>query len=1599
MGATGNEQAGNERAGAVDAALATLRDGASHAEFARALFAHVPMDDLRALAPAVLGETAAAVHDAVRDNEGGTDVTVCDLDAERGRDRYTLVAVVTPDKPFVVDSALAEIREHGVAPLLVAHPVGERSCFVAVLPRLRATAALREGLEAVMSDVERATGDWHAMLQTVEAHVEALRRQPPPVPADELGEAVQFLQWLVDGNFTFLGLRSYAFRPSEGGDDLRADGEVALGILHDLDRQVMTRGGKRVAVTPAIRAFLDGPAPLFVSKANLRSTVHRRAYLDYVGIKRYDDEGRVRGELRLVGLFTSTAYNKAVATIPLMRLKARQLMDRWETKRGGHSAKALENVIEGWPRDEFFQASVERLQEHTRAAVALEERPRVRVLVRPDRFDRFVTCLVYVPREAYDTRARIRIGELLSRAYDGHVSAWYPDFLENGLVRVHYVLGRDEGHTPDVDPADLEEGVREIVRSWSDRLAAVAGEAGLAPAAFPVGYQDEHTPEEALRDLPHVHAVATAPTAEGVAGSAGKGALAAAFALEPLHDGGKRAARLKLFHAREPLALSIRVPMLENMGFSAIEESTFAVETETLPVFQHDMTLLAAQARTRDPAALEEELSDTLGAVWRDRVADDPFNALVLSAGYTWREASVFRLFALYLRQLRSRFTPSSMARTLARYPLIAEALLSAFHARFDPERTDHAARFEREAEAVETLLADVASPDDDRILRNFLHCLRAALRTNFWQPALWDPTEAREGAPAPVLAFKFDPALLPLAPKPVPYREIFVSSPLVEGLHLRFGPVARGGLRWTDRAQDYRTEVLGLVKAQQVKNAVIVPVGSKGGFLPKRLPSRAGDPDGWFEAGREAYRVYISSMLSLTDNLRDDAVVPPPRTVRHDGDDPYFVVAADKGTATFSDTANAISRAYGFWLDDAFASGGSAGYDHKAMGITARGAWEAVRRHFREMPSPSGAPAWDIQSEPFTAAGVGDMSGDVFGNGMLLSRQTKLIAAFDHRDIFIDPNPDPATSYEERERLFALERSSWADYDRAKLSPGGMVASRGAKEIELTPEAAAAIAMAPGAHPPADVMRAILKAPVDLMWFGGIGTYVRATTETDADAGDRANDAIRITAAELGAKVVGEGANLGMTQPARIEFNRLGSKGGGGRANSDAIDNSGGVNSSDLEVNIKIALARALRDGRLDLPSRNRLLESMTDEVAALVLRNNYEQTLAISLTERAGTAELPHQARLMQELEARDLLDRAVEDLPDEAALAERQTGGEALTRAEIGVILAYAKIVAFDDLVTAQGVSGVLDDPWFERELMAYFPDRMEADHADDIRAHRLRHEIIATRLANAMINEGGPSFVSKCQARTQAGIGEIARAFAVARAVLGLEALEREIDALDARIAGDVQLELYAVLRLRLLEGTLWFLRNTERRGPVGARAERFGAAVDALRAGLEGRAPQYLAERVSRDRERLGAHGVPDEVAHAVALTQLTVLAPDIALVAAEADVSLDRAADTFFAVTKAFRVGRMVEATRTLASPDWFDTLALDQALATIGLARREIAKAVLAGEGGVVEWSRRKGPLVERSERQIASMVEQGQLSISRLSVAANLLAELARR
>ncbi len=1548
------------------------KDQNSALDLARRMFTETPPEDLKSQSSETLANVIAAARNAMSRRPKDT------LIVEAVGSEHTLILAAMDDRPFIVDSMLGEINAHNVMIELIAHPVLESRVGQNVPTALTAilisgatnetVTDLKTELDHILKQVRLVTGDWRAILARVDEELETIRETPPPLPADQIAESIQFLQWLTDNNFTFLGLREYSYEGTRNKGQLKPVAKSALGILRDDNLAIMTRGGKPVSLTPEIRDFLFGDDPLIITKANVRSKVHRRTHLDYIGVKKFTDSGKLAGELRIVGLFTSTAYTKSVLRIPVLRYKANTVLERWNADSSSHSGKALINILETWPRDELFQIDVDTLSEFSGIAALLEERPRVRILARPDKFDRFVSVVAFIPRDRYDSEVRHGIGNYLEEVYDGYLSAFYPAFLENGLVRVQFIIGRSGGKTPIVTRDALETKVIEITTTWTDRLQSLA--TSRIEHSFSPSYQHNTIPQDALADVLHITNLVS------------DGQLEARFHdVENGHQTG-----LKLFHLEKPLALSGRVPLLENLGFHVIEESTYEiVRDDGAIVFIHDMLLERADGGAFVRDDIEASLVETINAIWRGEAEDDLFNSLVPTAQIGWKTASVFRAYARYLRQIKLQFPIYTMAKTLNRHAELVQHIAQLFDVRFNPEIRNRERKYQALRQNINQALEKVISSDDDRILRNFVNLIDATLRTNYYT----DPVEGSDIAPTPVLAFKVDPSKVDIMPQPVPYREIFVSSPQVEGLHLRFGPVARGGLRWSDRTQDYRTEVLGLVKAQQVKNAVIVPVGSKGGFIPKQLPARS-DPN-WFEEGRSAYKVFISSLLSLTDNLVEGKVVPPVQIVRHDDDDPYFVVAADKGTSTFSDTANAISEERDFWLDDAFASGGSAGYDHKKMGITARGAWEAVKRHFREMEKDG--KSWDIQSMPFTAAGVGDMSGDVFGNGMLLSKSTRLIAAFDHRDIFIDPDPDISTSYKERSRLFKRDRSSWQDYNTGLISKGGGVFSRSAKKINLSLQAADAIGFTPGDHTPQEIMNAILKAPVDLIWFGGVGTYIRASHESDADADDRGNDAIRVTANELRCRVLGEGANLGTTHPARIEFNRL-----GGCCNSDAIDNSAGVNSSDVEVNIKIALADAMKSGRLSRSRRNTLLESMTEDVSELVLRNNYLQTLAISLSKRRGMEAFTHQQRLIQNLEERNLLDREVEDLPDDTVMAERRASDESLTRAEIGVLLAYAKIVALDDLVA----SDVPDDPYLHTMLIDYFPKAMQKPYRKEIDNHRLRREITATVLANSMINRGGPTFITRVTDRTGASLDEIARAYVVVRDAFGFPDLNARVDTLDVRISGELQLELYATIQERVISQSIWFVRYGEFSKGLEREVTRYRKAVEKLSPKLEQIIPDFLAERVRADQERYQVAGVPKDTAQQIAILPIAGLLPDIFFAADKAGKTLDQTAKAFFTLTQVFRVDRMVQAARSITTTDYYDGLALDRALQSLHRARRDITIDVLTANTRAKDptqaWIAARQTNVDRIRDQISDIVSGDQISVSRLTVAANVLGDLAR-
>ncbi|WP_378947089.1 NAD-glutamate dehydrogenase [Mesorhizobium sp. ANAO-SY3R2] len=1567
------------------------------------LLARAPAEDLAGYGPGMLERAAHLAEQAVLKHRKGS--SVIDIETDAGVIRHgrpvTVVTVVNDNMPFLFDSVIGEITDAAGEPVLVTHPViavrhgrsgvdeivsdggghkGEQAAdkvsvihvHIAQLGK-DAAETLRERLDKLLGQVRAAVTDWKPMLARLDQAISEFRYAPIPLDRHAVTEAIAFLEWLRDDNFTFLGMREFEYSGGEKSGMLHRADKPGLGILADPDVLVLRRDTvDATSTTSEIRAFLHGPDPLIVTKANAKSAVHRRAYLDYIGVKTFDAKGQLSGELRIVGLFTSTAYTRSVMKIPYLRSKAETVIHKSGFDPADHSGKALINVLESYPRDELFQIAVPTLRKHAEAILGLVERPRVRALVRVDQFDRFVSVLVFVPRDRYDSIVRERIGAYLKTVFEGRVSAYYPAFPEGGLTRVHFIIGRSGGKTPKVEQAAIEAAIRDIVTTWEDGLreasAAAGSPASLVSVAnrFPENYRNSFSPATALLDAERIAKIDAANP----------------IVIDCYRDTGQtpEQASLKIYHHGAPVALSRRVPLLENMGFRVISERTFELGDKGQDqIFIHDMELENAYGQPvdlKDNGALFEQV---FLSVWTGDADNDGYNALAQTAGLGSNEIVILRAYGRYLQQAGIPQSQDFIAAALNRYPDIARGLHELFLARLDPAQEKEGLVTAKHLKAkIRDALEAVPNIDDDTIIRRYVNLIEASLRTNHFVAGKKEKGQS--------LAIKLDSRGIDGLPEPRPWREIFVYGSEVEGVHLRFGSVARGGLRWSDRAQDYRTEVLGLVKAQQVKNAVIVPVGAKGGFFPKQLPVGV-SRDAVFEAGKAAYVNFISSMLSITDNIDGDHVVPPKGVVRRDVDDPYFVVAADKGTATFSDTANGISEKHGFWLDDAFASGGSAGYDHKKMGITARGAWEAVKRHFREMNR-------DIQKTPFSVVGVGDMSGDVFGNGMLLSEQTRLVAAFDHRDIFIDPDPDAAASFAERKRMFALPRSSWQDYDKSKLSAGGVIVSRAQKSVTLPHAAAAAIGLDKTTASPVEIMTAILRAPVDLLWFGGIGTYVRGSSESNQEVGDRANDAIRVTATEVRARVVGEGANLGVTQRARIEFGLK-----GGRCNSDAIDNSGGVNSSDVEVNIKIALASAMRKGTLQRPARNKLLAEMTDEVAGLVLANNYEQTLALSLASHRGLQDIAYQGRFMSALEARGLLDRAVENLPNAAALAEREARGEPLTRAELGVLLAYAKIVLFSDIVA----SDLPDDPQFARDLMGYFPARMAKKYEAEIAGHRLRREIITRVLVNDLVNRGGPSFVNRLQEASGRTAADVARAFAVVRDGFALPALYAEIDALDNIVDGTTQLDLYqAVSRLIFATGG-WYLRNEHGDAPLASRIAELQGARAALEQQFAGMVPAFTRDRIERRKAGFVAAGAPEKLAERLSLLEVGEMVPDIALVAKTAMADIVDAAKAFFGVSEAFRIPRIEDAANSIATSDYYEGLALSRASDTIGAARRGIAVAALAGFGNaadpVAAWLEAGGARIGRIRERLQALTEGGDITVSRLTVAAGLMSDLSAR
>jgi len=1457
--------------------------------------------------------------------------------------------IVQDDGPFLVDSIMGEIAEQGLSVRALFHPIVEasrdragvreaggtlrrESMIQVVLDPIGADReqALVRGVTETLKDVCAAVDDFPQMLSLMASTLAELKLTEKARP-----EEIAFLSWLEAEQFVFLGARVYEYPRLKNGDYAAEEPlyqpKDGLGVLRDPGRTVLRRANEPAILLGKVKDRLISDPALTVAKSNVKSRVHRRGYMDYVGIKRYGADDRPIGEVRFVGLFTAEAYDQPASAVPLIREKVANVLARARTAPGSHNEKRLKNIVENHPRDELFQMSEDELLDEALGILHLYDRPRVRLFERRDPFNRFASVLLFLPRDQYDSDLAQRAGKILAQAYGGRVSASYPSFSDAPLARVLYILGFSPGHPPTPDLKVLEVAIADAARTWEDRFEAAVRASGQPPEvvaetlaryrdAFPAGYRDRFDVAEALADMAVIEGMGPDETI-GVRAYRALGDSVLQF-------------RFKLYRPGAPATLADVLPVLDNMGLKALAEAGFPVAREGRPsVWVHDFEIEDPRGERLVFAELKQAFEEAVVAVWTGKTENDGFNRLVLELSLPWRDAALIRALARHRQQ--SGLDPSQRVQeeALASNPGVARLILDLFRTKFDPAIV--AALPERKAQAAVVMekiveaLQLVESLDDDRVLRRIALLVGAIQRTNYYQPA-------EDSGPKPYISFKVASGELADLPLPKPYREIFVWGVNVEGVHLRFGPVARGGLRWSDRRDDFRTEVLGLVKAQQVKNAVIVPVGSKGGFYPKQLP-KGGSPAAVRAEGISAYKTFLAGLLDITDNLSPDGKVIPPRSVVvHDGDDPYLVVAADKGTATFSDIANGVAEDYGYWLGDAFASGGSDGYDHKVMGITARGAWEAVKRHFRELGK-------DIQAEPFTVVGCGDMSGDVFGNGMLLSKQILLQAAFDHRHIFLDPAPDPAKSWAERARMFALPTSSWDDYSRKLISKGGGVFPRTLKSIPLSPQVKAMLEVTADTLAPTDLINAILKSQAELLYLGGIGTYVKARNEANADVGDKANDAVRINGEDLRVKVVGEGANLGFTQAGRIEYAQA-----GGRIDTDAIDNSAGVDTSDHEVNIKILTGMLERAGEMTRKRRDTLLKSMTDDVARHVLAHNYDQTLALSLMEMDTVGELEPYARFMAMLEQQGRLDRTVEGLPDAAAIAERAAAGKGLTRPELAVLLAYGKLELKRDIVATDAP----DDPFFEGLLEGYFPKGLRKFDAE-MRRHRLRRDIIATVVANDAINRCGPSFPSRLM--TAAGSDAVAftAGYEAAKTVLDIPAQWDAVAALDGKVPAAGQMALFRRLSAALRGAAFWLARRAAREKlDVSDLVKSYGPGFATLRQMMPDILSPIEQAQVETRLAQLVKAGAPEALAKAAAVLQPLTTAGDLVDLAEASSWPLPNVARLYHAVGAAFGFDRVRQAAGAYAVGDSFERMALRRLIEDLLAQQTDLTKAIMAFTG-----------------------------------------------
>ncbi len=1603
--------------------------------FCEAFFARIGSGDVDLHTPIQWAAVITSLLDFMQQRPAGCAMirVLNPADLHAGR---SLLQIVTDDMPFLVDTVSmivsTQLQIHAVI-----HPVlkvvrsdsgalqslGDESGNAESVMHFeidRAADATEQGqltarIEAALDDVRAAVNDWRAMRDKALEIARELPQRRLPLDTASVDEASEFMQWVAEDNFTFLGYREYEVTDADGERMLRAIEDSGLGILQKSERSVAPRSLRTMAASDLPQS--GSTDAIILTKTNARSHVHRSGYMDYIGVLKFGADGRPVAEQRFLGMFTSNAYMARPQDVPLLRQKFEAVMLRSGLKRDSHSGKSLSNVLEMLPRDELFQSSEDELYITATGILEVRQRSRTRLFVRADRYGRFFTCLVYVPRERFNTTVRERIEHLLTDGMRGEHLDSAVLMGDDVLARLYMVVRPKIGDRPTPDIAQLERGVAAIVRNWyddlRDALVQSRGEhegvvlANRYAKSMPAGYVEDVSPVVAAED---VHQLSLLQ---------GENALRMSFYHPPQAP---EKLRFKVYRRGGDIALSEVLPQLENLGLRVLTEHVYEIAGDASLSIQ-DFEVQPAGRLTFSVEQVGALFEDAFEQIWRGQAESDGFNRLVLGAKLSWRQVAMLRGYCKYLLQTGATFSQTYMEETLNRYPAIAGLLVELFLAKFDPRREALSAdelkaagatlavemhalipasvqaaqpalieglgavlsrsRDEQVAaveKAIGVLLEEVSSLDEDRILRSFVALIRGTLRTSFFQR--WD------GQHRDYISYKLDSHQVPELPKPVPYREIWVCAPRVEGIHLRFGAVARGGLRWSDRREDFRTEVLGLVKAQMVKNTVIVPVGSKGGFFVKKAPV-GGDRDAQQAEGIACYRMFISGLLDITDNIVEGAMVPPHDVVRHDGDDPYLVVAADKGTATFSDIANAISIEHGFWLGDAFASGGSNGYDHKAMGITAKGAWESVKRHFRALGR-------DCQSQDFTCVGIGDMSGDVFGNGMLLSRHIRLQVAFDHRHIFFDPNPDIERSYIERERMFKLPRSSWDDYDKSLISAGGGVYPRSAKSIPVTPEVRAVLGLKGDVEhmAPTDLLSAILKAPVDLLWNGGIGTYVKSSAETHADVGDRANNALRVNGAELRCKVVGEGGNLGMTQKGRIEAAQHGVL-----LNTDFIDNSAGVDTSDHEVNIKILLNDAVQRGELTDQARNAQLAAMTDEVGQLVLWDNYRQNQAITLMEQQSVGRIGSMAHFIRTLEAEGTLDRQVENLPSDAELTERKTRGHGLTRPELSVLLSYDKIRLFQQLLD----SDVPEDPYLSKELVRYFPAPLHEKYAEHMQRHRLKREIIATAVTNSTINRMGATFMMRMEEDTGQDPAAIAKAYTAAREILDARELWAQIEALDSKVAEETQIDAIKQVWSLLRHMTRWLLNRPGGSLDIAENVARYQEGVSALRKVL----PEVLTPTGAGDfsctQEKWEGLGMPAELALRLARMPDLRAALDMVEVVQQSGQPMEQVARVFFELGQALDLEWLRGQIEALPVEGHWHAQARGSLLDELNHQHRALAQQVLAMNRGqkdlspVQAWLQRDDATLQHTRNMLAEILTQN-ADYPIASVAVRRLAQLAQ-